>query len=949
MKMYKFDDKTKSEMLEKECISESIGKNISYDALTDLPDMKYFLILAQEAAREITLKGKIPVMLSFQLDAINAFNKNTSIRVGEKLIISVGEILKKYFSQKAVTRYSEDQFFAYDEKDAIEFKLFNIFEEVKKLGMGRNFPIRVGIYYSENRKEAVSPSVACDRAKMAANKNKGVFESKFFYYTKQMEIAQKERDYILNNIDKAIENGCIKAYYQPKIRTVDDKLCGAEVLARWDDSDYGFLSPSSFIPVLEESGLTYKLDTFIIKQVAKDLAKCDELGIEKVPISFNLSATDFQVINPLDILEKVVADTKQPKKYFRVEITESMVIADPSHMKKSLDDIRKAGYEVIMDDFGSGYSSLSILKEYELDEIKIDTSFLKNFDHKSREIIKSIVSMAKNLGMKTIVEGVDNKEHYAFFKEIGCDMIQGYYYGKPVTFEEFSGKLNKVCFHDENDKEDLKNQFKICNENDFSKESACQDIQDFLLKEMDTKKSAVNLEDVLNVYKNLPVGISIVKMILDKSNKKVEDVKFLYANKRYCTGVNKSLLDIIEKKSSELFSKEENKILYKLCQKALDKGAEIKGNKFSKKVNSFLNYVIAPVLAPDCYVIICNYSKGSNLEEDFLRKNDESDDIVIRIAKLLSIDGDYKKIMNRVLEELSLIIHSDRLHILEYDQSHNVTAFEWCKKGLQSVRGAFDEFELEQDFNWINYLANNSCIIIDDVEELKENSPKLYKILKGQKINRFIAVPLYMVGRLVGYILADNYLPKEIEETRIIMENVGTFIARKIVTHKLLSKMDNLSNHDSLTGVKNRNAYMNEIKEITLRCMKVGVIFVDLNGLKNINDNLGHDEGDRFIIKATNFLCDLYDKETVFRLGGDEFVVIFKNINEADFEHQKIRMEMAFKENEDVDFSYGAAWTEDSDNFIETANEADKAMYKCKEAYYSNHERRRSRIYNNQL
>nr|MCR5692242.1 EAL domain-containing protein [Eubacterium sp.] len=414
-----------------------------YDLLTDLPNMNYFLELAEEGCRDLIEREKLPAVLSFNLNGLKMFNQKYGIEEGRNLLISFGKLLEKYFSKKSASRFGEDHFYAYAESTGVEFKLFQIFDELKHLNNGRSLPVRVGIYTPSGFSDNVSAAVACDRARTACDKDRKTYESKYTYFTKQMEMAERERDYIVNNIDAAIAKGYIKAYYQPKVRTLDGKLSGAEVLARWDDPDYGFLSPGAFIPILEDSNLTYKLDIFILEQLAKDLKRCDDLGLTKVPVSFNLSRTDFTMTDPLQVLERVVENSGVDKSYFKVEITESTVMEDPVQMKTHIDNLRRAGFAVIMDDFGSAYSSLAMLREFSFDALKIDMGFMRSFDDRSREILKAIILMSKNLGMHTVAEGVDDQVQLDFLKNQGCEIIQGYYYGKPVPFDRFHDQLSQ--------------------------------------------------------------------------------------------------------------------------------------------------------------------------------------------------------------------------------------------------------------------------------------------------------------------------------------------------------------------------------------------------------------------------------------------------------------------------------------------------------------------------
>lgn len=244
-------------------------------------------------------------------------------------------------------------------------------------------------------------------------------------------------DYVVKNIDVAIEKGWVKVFYQPVIRTLTGQLCGAESLARWVDPVYGFLAPDKFIGPLEDSGQIHKLDSFIVEKVCSDISERLGKNLDTVSASVNFSKLDFENADMLRVVENAVAKYNIPRDYIHVEITESMIVSDAILMKKVIDGFRNAGFEVWMDDFGSGYSSLNHLKDYEFDTIKMDMEFLASFTDKSKAIMTSAITMAKDIGIRTLAEGVENEEQVEFLNSIGCGKLQGYYYGKPQPIEDF--------------------------------------------------------------------------------------------------------------------------------------------------------------------------------------------------------------------------------------------------------------------------------------------------------------------------------------------------------------------------------------------------------------------------------------------------------------------------------------------------------------------------------
>ncbi|MBR1855185.1 MAG: EAL domain-containing protein [Lachnospiraceae bacterium] len=254
------------------------------------------------------------------------------------------------------------------------------------------------------------------------------------------------REHVIHQLDSAIEKGHIKVYYQPVVRTITNEVCSMEALARWDDPQYGLLSPAIFIPALEEAKLIHRLDTCIIETICAQYAARQRLKRKIVPISFNLSRLDFQLCDIHSVIETAIRDNKLPRDIFHVEITESMMENDEDRMREVIDRFWDSGLRVWMDDFGSGYSSLNVLKDYQFDTLKIDMLFMRDFDARAREIIRSIVDMAKRIGVHTLAEGVETDEQLNFLRSIGCEKAQGYFIGKPMPYDECIEHLRENRF-----------------------------------------------------------------------------------------------------------------------------------------------------------------------------------------------------------------------------------------------------------------------------------------------------------------------------------------------------------------------------------------------------------------------------------------------------------------------------------------------------------------------
>ena len=250
--------------------------------------------------------------------------------------------------------------------------------------------------------------------------------------------------YILGNLDRAITENWIRAFYMPIVRATSGKVCEEEALARWIDPDQGTLAPADFIPVLEQAKLIYKLDLHIVDEVLKKMKGQMAAGLYLVPISVNLSRTDF---DSCDIVEEICERVDKagiPREKLIIEITESVLGEDFDYMKLQIDRFQSMGFSVWMDDFGSGYSSVDVLQDIGFDHIKFDIKFMQRFGvEKSRIMLTELVRMAMSLGIRTVTEGVETEEQADFLREIGCNKLQGFLYCKPISLEEIIERNKK--------------------------------------------------------------------------------------------------------------------------------------------------------------------------------------------------------------------------------------------------------------------------------------------------------------------------------------------------------------------------------------------------------------------------------------------------------------------------------------------------------------------------
>ena len=411
-----------------------------FDSLTGLPNMDYSRMCGENFADDIRNKGGEPAVVFFDIVGMKLYNSANGFNRGNDFLINFAACLKKNFPDNLIWRFTNDHFAVIADIRNVEEKLNDIRKCVKSSISKISMDLYVGICKIEEFDAILDAS---EKAKLACHEQKKNNDNFIRYYDEELRKDLMLQNYVVNHIDDAIANGYIKVYYQPVVRTITETFCGMEALARWIDPQYGFLNPAVFIGTLEESRQIHKLDSHIVELVCKEMRAELDQGHPVVPVSFNLSRMDFVGCDIFDVVEKTLKKYKNDRDNIRVEITESIMASD-SYVRSEIQRFRLVGYEVWMDDFGSGYSSLNTLKDYKFDELKIDMAFLSNFNDASRTIIRSTVRMAKNLGLKTLAEGVETKEQMDFLKGIGCEKVQGYYYGKPQPWQDTMRHMQSI-------------------------------------------------------------------------------------------------------------------------------------------------------------------------------------------------------------------------------------------------------------------------------------------------------------------------------------------------------------------------------------------------------------------------------------------------------------------------------------------------------------------------
>lgn len=411
-----------------------------HDYVTELPSYRLFLESSEIYVENVRDTLGYIVYYYLDVDHFSAFDDSYGIDSGDCFLKNFGKMAQRIIHNGIVCRIHDDHFVAISSTTQPEEELQRLVNYVESYDRKHILSLSAGYYRQDSfedgpigRKEI---TIGIDNARYAMMMIKGDVEKNINEYDEECDASIRMKTYLVQHLDEAIENGDIKVYYQPVVNAKDQKICEVEALTRWIDPVYGFISPGTFIPVLEEAHLIYKVDMYVVHHICETYVEHCKKGMPFIPVSFNLSRIDFELCDVFKHVAKEMEEAQIPENLLHAEITESMRTVREDVMRDVIDRFKEMGVQVWMDDFGSGYSSLSTLKNYNFAVIKLDMVFLRDFNYRRKTMIESVVKMAKAMDMKTVAEGVETMEHYEFLKDIGCDMCQGYLFSKPIPYDE---------------------------------------------------------------------------------------------------------------------------------------------------------------------------------------------------------------------------------------------------------------------------------------------------------------------------------------------------------------------------------------------------------------------------------------------------------------------------------------------------------------------------------
>lgn len=381
--------------------------------------------------------------LAINVNRFHLVNELHGHTFGDNVLRTISDEIKIFLenTKGIACRCAPDTFFIYLPNGISYAEIVANIEHAirREIGTSSRICIRMGVYEKCDKNTGIAQRF--ERAIIASNSLKKNYNSEYMLYDLKMHENEMFGERLINDIDEAIREHQLKIYYQPKflIKGKKPKLCGAEALVRWEHPKYGMISPAMFIPIFEKNGLIRELDRYVWNNTARQINEWKNIMGKTIPVSVNVSRVDIYDPELASTLLAIQKNHSISKDELVLEITESAYIDDTGHLANQLDKLRNLGFRLEMDDFGSGFSSLNMLASVTLDAIKLDMSFIKNIcnSEKDARIVKLVKEIGDFLDLPIIAEGVETEEQYKILKKIGIEIIQGFYFSKPLPATEF--------------------------------------------------------------------------------------------------------------------------------------------------------------------------------------------------------------------------------------------------------------------------------------------------------------------------------------------------------------------------------------------------------------------------------------------------------------------------------------------------------------------------------
>ena len=910
------------------------------DELTGLYNREYFYRYCAQFDQfhpELTMDAIIVDVNHFRM-----INERYGKAYGDSILRQIGEQVREMVRDSGgiVCRREADTFMVYcphrdDYRAIMESASVRLADEETS---GNRVRLRMGVYSEADK--SIDVERRFDRAKMAADTVKGSITNNIGIYDNKLHEQQLYAEQLIEDFPAAIAGGQFRVYYQPKfdVRPETPLLSSAEALVRWFHPTLGMISPGVFVPLFEENGLIQKLDTYVWRESARQIRDWkDRLGYS-VPVSVNVSRIDMYDPALPDTLKTILTECGLCGKDFLLEVTESAYTQDSRQIIETVEKLQRLGFQIEMDDFGTGYSSLNMISTMPVDALKLDMHFIRNAFQEggNTHMLEVIIGIAGYLNVPVIAEGVETETQLRALKLLGCDLVQGYFFSRPVPAEEFEAFILQKKEADAAEAERLRAAAADMTEReDKSRQAKLDMLRPKSEKEKLEKQKLISEPEPVKEHTGIQLKTASIFFVLLAL---IAAAALLISDLSVTRGYQRM------QRASDRY------IAAQMAASDMESGSDY----LTDRVRCFVVTGELEYLEDFFTEVQINRRRDKAVEnlEELLAGRDKS--AIVNLNAALDLSNELVEVENRAM----------RLMLETGDYPTEQIPPEILAVPLSPEDLALSAGELRDkaqamvfDNNYMHYkdrirenvsLCTQSLIRASS-QELEQASSQLSLLVRIQTAMTiiFLLIVLAIVviitlmirkplTNMVKKMQAQETIPPTgVEELRFVTRTYNKILQENKEANERLSHE---ASHDALTGLFNRGAY-DLLMESTDR-EHMALLLVDVDYFKSVNDTYGHAVGDRVLKRVAEVLRHSFRSVDILcRIGGDEFAVVMTRANSsmAQLVLNKISRanELLQHPKDDlppVSLSVGVAFSDRKNPQGDIFKDADTALYRVKEA-----------------
>ncbi|MBQ9301201.1 MAG: EAL domain-containing protein [Clostridia bacterium] len=878
-----------------------IIRSTERDPLTGLYNREYFYRYAEQFDqfhKEMDMDAIVVDIFHFHL-----INERFGTAYGDSILRQVGEKAREVVQASGgiVCRREADTFLVYcpHRTDYEEILLNASIALGEGQGKENRVRLRMGVY--SNVDKSIDIERRFDRAKAAADTVRASVTKTIAIYDNALHEKELYEEQLVEDFHRAIREEQFQVYYQPKfdVRPEIPELSSAEALIRWLHPQLGMISPGVFIPLFEENGLIQELDTYVWEHAAAQIQDWKRRFRFVVPVSVNVSRIDMYDPNLIDTLQRILREHELTPGEFLLEITESAYTQDSAQIIQTVHRLRDLGFQIEMDDFGTGYSSLNMISTLPIDALKLDMQFIRNAfsQRKDTRMLEVIIDIADYLSVPVIAEGVETEEQLTALKAMGCDIVQGYYFSKPIPAAKYEHFVVERMRRDSAIRESGPALRRRAAKNRAKQDMAIGGIAHALSSGFES------------IYY---VDISNDHYVEFSSQGQYNDLQIQRSGSDFFTDTQNNIPRVV-------FAEDQARVSLSLQKETLL--AQLMGNQpFTMTYRLVINgrplyYHLKAIRTAvrDHHIVI----GVSNVDAEMRRQKESI--TYSSIAQALA--NDYFSIY---------YVDTNTDRFVEYSSHEDF-------QDLSIEKGGEDFFARVR--------ADALRMIYPEDQEMVMTALKKETLMATLEANGIFTLTYRLIldGKpTYVHMKASRMADKDDPHIVIGVSSIDAQIRREQEQERELAQARELANRDPLTGVKSKHAFVEAEAQWNekLRENKAdpfAVAYCDLNGLKQVNDTMGHNAGDLFIQRACSIICNIFKHSPVYRVGGDEFVAILSG---QDYQHRETLlnafadMNREHSQSQEVIIACGlSSYRPGSDRvFEDVLKRADERMYENKAA-----------------